>query len=556
MIMTSTLKRKIKKPLRLTLLLLILFFSFTPIFSLQAQNSLTLSVSPTLFDMFANPGQNWKSSIKIINVNDYDLTVYANVVDFVPKGETGTVSFVPVDKSDTDRSTLGSWITVTSEPIIIPREQTVEVPFMLEVPFEATPGGHYAAILIGTKPLEVDINQSKVQTSQMVTTLFFTRIEGDVIESGEIREFTTNKSLFQEPVVDFSLRFENKGNVYLQPQGEIKILNMWGEERGVIPINQKSSYGKVPHKTEGTTGIRNFKFSWTGEWSITDIGRYSAIATLAYGQDQRQFSTSKAYFWVIPIKSILIFIITISLFIYLSGYLIRLYVRRMLKSAGLDVSHLKAEVELNDRLKSKRHLKIHIPTKEKILDLKSGLVAGNSKKDRLIAVWDFFNHYKFTLLVVLLLMLLILFLIWYIKGATADQRSFAISYNDGAEKVEVSSEQIMYNELKGTSDLNKQDTEIESKTNNAKILIVNRSGETGAAAKLRINLEEDGYRIDKLEADLEAKQEKTVIVYKREYQEEAIKLSEKLNNALISVTDETEINDYSIVIYLGSNLRL
>lgn len=547
MILTS---KKIYSVILLLVFLLISFLFFTS--HASAQDSLTLSVSPTIFDMRAEPNQKWKSGIKVINVNERDITVYAEVFNFIPKEEGGSVSFVSIDKDDINKPTLGSWISVSKEPVLVPREQSIEIPFEINVPSNAAPGGHYAAIMIGTKPLDTSGEQPNLQTSQMVTTLIFTRIDGDVIESGEIREFITSKVLFQEPAVDFSLRFENKGNVYLQPQGEIKILNMWGQERGVIPINQKSSYGKVPHKTDGTTGIRNFKFSWTGEWSPTDIGRYSAIATLAYGQDQRQFSTSKTYFWIIPVKPILIFILTVGLIIYGSAFLIRLYIRKMLSSAGLDVSHLRSEAELNNRLKSKRYLKIHIPTKEKILDLKSGLSFENSKKDRLFTVWKFFNHYKTTMLAGLFLLSLIIFFVWYINGATTDKRSFAISYNNGVEKLEMNSEEIIYNQL------NNQPLDLEKNIDNetSKIMIVNRSGESGAAAKLRLKLEENGYKIDKLEADLETEQEKTVIVYKREYQEDAIKLSGELNNALISITNDATLGDQSIIIFLGSNLNL
>ena len=32
--------------------------------------------------------------------------------------------------------------------------------------------------------------------------------------------------------------------MHIQPQGDIKIFNMWGQERGVIPVNRQTMFGK------------------------------------------------------------------------------------------------------------------------------------------------------------------------------------------------------------------------------------------------------------------------------------------------------------------------
>ena len=73
-----------------------------------------------------------------------------------------------------------------------------------------------------------------------------------------------------------------------------------GQERGIIPINQASQFGNVLPES-----IRKFTFTWKGEWSVSDIGRYTAMATLAYGSEERQFASAKTYFWVIPVKLLL-----------------------------------------------------------------------------------------------------------------------------------------------------------------------------------------------------------------------------------------------------------
>ena len=62
----------------------------------QPEAAQTLSVSPTLFQMTANPSQSWVSEIRVVNVNDYPIVVYPQVVNFAPAGENGTGTLIPI----------------------------------------------------------------------------------------------------------------------------------------------------------------------------------------------------------------------------------------------------------------------------------------------------------------------------------------------------------------------------------------------------------------------------------------------------------------------------
>ena len=175
--------------------------------------------------------------------------------------------------------------------------------------------------ILRTKPPQNQTGQTRLQTSQMVTSLFFAKIAGDISESGSIREFATVKTLSGEPEATFSLRFENRGNVHLQPQGDIRIYNMWGQERGVIPINQQSQFGNVLPDS-----VRKYVFTWKGEWSPADIGRYRASVALAYGTEARQFASAETYFWVLPVMLILGVVLGLIIFFGLVTWFVKLYV--------------------------------------------------------------------------------------------------------------------------------------------------------------------------------------------------------------------------------------
>ena len=146
-----------------------------------AQSSIVLSVSPTQFKMSADPGQTWSSSLRVINGNQTDIPVYLSVALFTADGETGQPRFItpPVDSN-----TLADWITVPSEPLIIPAEQAIQIPFTISLPEDAPPGGQYAALFVGTQPPSGRPGGSSVQTSQVIASLIFLEVSGDIVERG------------------------------------------------------------------------------------------------------------------------------------------------------------------------------------------------------------------------------------------------------------------------------------------------------------------------------------------------------------------------------------
>jgi hypothetical protein len=291
-----------------------------------AQESLSVTVTPPLIQLTIGPGESWASSLKIVNTNSYDVTYYATPVDFEAEGEAGTGTFMPLlDVAQSGSTTLASWIDISRDPITIQSGTSGDVPFAVHIPESASPGGHYAAILVGTAPPGDAPEGPTVKISSFVSSLLFVRIKGDVDERARIREFRTERQLYQEPKADFLLRFENLGTTHVRPQGEIVLYNMWGKERGRVQLGQKSAFGNVLPNS-----VRRFSFQWAGEDNVFDIGRYSAVVTLSFGEDQKQNMSATTYFWVIPVVPVSITLGSILVFVLLVAWLIRRYIRRAL----------------------------------------------------------------------------------------------------------------------------------------------------------------------------------------------------------------------------------
>lgn len=503
-----------------------------------AQEALTYSVSPTIFDMTANPGQSWQSTVRVINPNPYDLTLYVDVVQFVPKEEDGIPQFIPLEQTLGETSVFAQWVS-TQRQITIAPEQTAELPLAISVPNDASPGGHYAALMIGTRPPETDLGQSAVQTSQVITSLLFLRVTGDITENASIRSFRTTDYFLSAPEATFDVRIQNKGNVHIQPQGEIKIYNMWGRERGSIPINQQTMLGNVLPNS-----VRKFSFAWNSEWSLGDIGRYTAEVTLAYGLDERQFISATTAFWIIPWKIILTLVFVIGSIITFLSWALRLYVRHVLKLAGISTESVpQTQVQLTKT--PKKHLKvaeIKAPLEVGILDLRTRL-SGSEKTIRsyietivlfVKSYWKFFTALGALILLGSIVTLLV-------RGALKPSQPYTVSDPISGEVL---------------SEGGNNDNQPLTRANSVPVFVVNRTDEPRVVEEVSTILESAGFIVAATSTETGAPEEKTVIVYSPEVEREAILLSEILNNALLSAYTVTGTSTPQLTVYIGSDVIL
>jgi hypothetical protein len=187
-----------------------------PIVSLAQTESVKLSITPPLIKNNVSPGQIWKSQVKLVNNNPIPLKAYVRVQDFRGRSDNGTVEFIDKNPNpEESKDMLSSWIELLDDAIEIPPYESRDIPFVIIVPEDASPGGHYAAILAGTSPPEPAAGGSSIAVSSLLASLLLVTVKGDVIEEGSIREFSTDKSFYSRPHVDFTVGFDNQGNTHI-----------------------------------------------------------------------------------------------------------------------------------------------------------------------------------------------------------------------------------------------------------------------------------------------------------------------------------------------------
>lgn len=318
---------------KLLFFLAIFLFFFVAVDIAQAQSSVGIKISPVKIEEMVDPGEVFKSQIKVTNEASESRIFYVYLRDFKSEGESGMAKLVIPGTEE--GYYLASWIDVNREGIELLPGQEEAVPFTVNIPENIGPGGYFGAIILGTEPPRIQQqNEEKgagMAIAQQTASLLLLRVKGDVLENAHIREFNTDKDFYGTPfVIDFLIRIENSGNVHIKPHGAISIKNMFGKEVRVLKINEKG--GNILPRS-----IRRFSENiWEGTGAF---GKYTATLGITYGVSADEGGQGKSSlvaiktFWIIPWR-IIIPVFLILLFI--SGIfilLIKLYKNKAVKKA-------------------------------------------------------------------------------------------------------------------------------------------------------------------------------------------------------------------------------
>lgn len=243
-----------------------------------------VAMSPLTFELFANPGDKITNTLSIRNDTDAPTGVSISVEDFIAAGEEGRVA---LESSEGPSSySLSKWVTVSPQTFTLDPHGSQAVEFIIDVPLDAEPGGHYSSVLANVGAASQ--TEGGVGVASKVGSLVLLNVAGDVKESVRVAEFSTpNYSEFGP--ISILTRFENTGTVHTKPRGFILIKDMFGREVDKIVLDQKNV---LPNS------IRRMEVEWGKKYMF---GRYEATLAAIYGTTNEPLS-SVTTFWVIPWK--------------------------------------------------------------------------------------------------------------------------------------------------------------------------------------------------------------------------------------------------------------
>ncbi len=282
-----------------------------------------LEMRPAMIEEKVEPGQRYNFSVRVKNLSAIERTLYISAQDITGISQNGVPSFA--EEGEKTPFELSAWISLPQSIIVLSPEEMREISFSVRVPSDASPGSHFGGVFFEAKPDQLDTNAAAV--SSKVGTVINLLVAGDLVEEVVLREFSSDRFVYDAPPVDFAMVAENKGNTIARPHGAIEITDMFGKKVAAVRVNEAGA-AVFPN------GEREYTARWEAEGFM--IGRYAATLNVVYGEDGRRTVVRETSFWIIPLKPTLIALGSLLLFVLALFAFVRISINRSLRRMGVD----------------------------------------------------------------------------------------------------------------------------------------------------------------------------------------------------------------------------
>lgn len=296
-----------------------------------SQTRTKATVSPFIIEEKVFPGQKFFREITFTNESDEKLKFSVLIRD-IRLDEKGNLFLLP---PKTERFSLADWIEVLEKEIEILPGESKKIKVFFKIPEKEAVGSRQGAIIFASESNLPEQQREGVFATfshQIGVLIFLSSVEG-VKEEAKILTFKTEKDLYFTPfLVKFQIEIENLGNVYLEPQGKIEIDDFFGKKVKEIIFNSQR-FKILPE------GKRIFEETWQGKFGF---GKYTANFYLVFGSPETQGGSgvktisATTFFWILPLREIIVGFLILVLFFWLLFALIKRYKRisKKLKNAN------------------------------------------------------------------------------------------------------------------------------------------------------------------------------------------------------------------------------
>lgn len=287
------------------LIFLLLFILITPVCFVFAQKETTgvVEIEPRIIDEKLNASEIRNYTVTIKNNTDRKVQMYPMVDDFT--AEEGIREYHGPGRADKTVS-VASWITLSRGVVDLMPNEEKQLPLELQISLFAKPGKYYARIAFpegGNRPL-AKLNMNTKNFPEITVNI---EVEEEIVEKVQIMEFKSIKNIYFKFPAMFSLVLRNFGNRDVVPDGNIYIYNRRGQEIEKIAVN--NSKEKISPNQEKKYNLN---------WGKSGFGKYKAKLEIEYGEFDKRDLQDTVYFWVLPLKYLIVFVVGMLIIIVLS----------------------------------------------------------------------------------------------------------------------------------------------------------------------------------------------------------------------------------------------
>lgn len=207
------------------------------------------------------------------------------------------------------------WVKLPVNEITINPGEKITMEVAVTPPANSDAGDHYAAIILTEKEPELDSSHGQVGIIGRAASTVYVTVTGKLHYEGEMLNFAFNQNFFKSPPsllsnwakkqpVSFSITYQNKGSVHLNPHGEILITNWIGQETGTIPVDsfivmrnsirEQEIYSSKTDNQNFTKGVK------------LNFGLYHAYLTLDDDLGNPYTASLSFWYWPMPATGIIL----------------------------------------------------------------------------------------------------------------------------------------------------------------------------------------------------------------------------------------------------------
>src|SRR5690242_14113575 len=182
-----------------------------------------ITIVPPSKEYTFNPGDKAEGDLKVINDSGESLTFTASTQDFIVEDTHGTPSILPAGTLG-KRFSGATWIGIVPATFTVAPHDKATLHYYIQVPSDARPGGHYAAVVYSpTQAIGVSNTGAAVQTQ--LGTLFSLDVNGPITEEAVVTNFSSPHLQEYGPVHIFT-QIKNYSDIHIKPKGNIIITNI------------------------------------------------------------------------------------------------------------------------------------------------------------------------------------------------------------------------------------------------------------------------------------------------------------------------------------------
>ena len=258
-----------------------------------------LEITPTSVIQSFDKGTSQSETLQVINPgsSSYSLKIYAT--PFSVSGEDYTQNFNKIPGAED----VSTWFSFPSSTYNIAPNQTLNIPYFINVPSSALAGGHYATVFVETQNTA---NVNGVVIHDRLGAITYLTVNGQVKTEGNF--LTWSVPYLQRPNLTAYVRMDNTGGVHYQATVSATVKDIFGTTR----FTYSSAHEILPQK------IRKIPVSWS---KTPAFGLFKISGTVQY-LGKTQVLPEK---YVLVMSSFVRLLVTILLLLIVFWIFVKIY---------------------------------------------------------------------------------------------------------------------------------------------------------------------------------------------------------------------------------------